>query len=93
MAVGALANLSNLVASLPLATIEAAINDPTNLSKQALVVEDIISDAVPGIDGVILIILVSLFVNWVYQSGGGTIAPDLDPEVDAQTTTQGRPRG
>jgi hypothetical protein len=93
MSIGALENLSGIIGGLPLADIEAAINDPTNLGKEAAVIKDIIAEAMPNLSGTIVIILIGLFVNWVYASGGGTISPDPDPEVDAQTTTQGRPRG
>lgn len=82
-----LANLPSLIAGLPLADIEAAINDPTNLGNVAAVVEDIITTAMPGLEGAAIAALVSLFVAWVYASGGGTIAPDPDPETDAQTQT------
>jgi hypothetical protein len=93
MSVGALVNLSAIIEGLPLDDIEAAINDPTNLGKEAQVVEDIISLAMPNLTGTIITILISLFVNWVYASGGGIISPEPDPEVNAQTTTTGnKPR-
>jgi hypothetical protein len=84
-----LENLSGIIDGLPLADIEAAILDPSNLGKEATVVEDIIMLAMPNLTGTIVTILISLFVNWVYASGGGTISPAPDPEVNSQTQTQG----
>lgn len=79
-------NLLQLITALPLADIEAAMADPQNLGKEATVVEDIITVAMPGLQGALVAALVNLFVTWVYAEGGGTITADPDPEVDAQTT-------
>ena len=81
-----LGSLSALIDGLPLSDIEAAISDPSNLGKVATVAEDIIVAAMPGIDGAVIAALVSLFVAWVYASGGGTIRPDPLPMTDAITT-------
>lgn len=81
-----LGSILGVIAGLPLEDIEAAINDPTNLGKEAKIVEDIISVAMPGLDGMVVSALVSLFVSWVYASGGGTISSDPNPIADAQTT-------
>ena len=78
--------LLGLLTALPLNDIEAAILDPSNLGKEALVAEDIIAVAMPGLSGAVVSALVQLFVAWVYASGGGTIKPDPWPEKDAQTT-------
>jgi hypothetical protein len=84
-----LSNLPGIISGLPLADIEAAINDPSNLGKVAAVVEDIIVTVEPGLPGAAIDALIELFVALVYSQGGGTISPDPDPEHDAQTT-QGR---
>ena len=82
-------SIINIVTALPTNDLQAAFDDPTNLGKEAKVVEDIISAAMPGLDGAIVVALVSLLVTGVYASGGGTISADPDPEVDAQTVVNG----
>ena len=77
--------LPGLLTALPIADIEAAVEDPTNLGNEAKVAEDLITTAMPGLSGTVIAALVQLFVAWVYASGGGTISPDPDPEKDAQT--------
>lgn len=77
-------SLLDVIADLPGADIEAAIRDPRNLGKEAKVASDIISAALPGFSGEIVVLLVSLFVLWVKASGGGTISADPWPEKDAQ---------
>lgn len=81
--------LQGLLAALPVDDIVAAIQDPSNLGKQAQVAEDAIVIAMPGLSGALVAALVQLFVVWVYAAGGGTITPDPLPMTDAQTT-QGR---
>lgn len=80
-------SLTNVLSSLPIEDIEAAIGDQSNLGKEAEVVKDIIAITLPGLDGMLVSLLITFFVAWVYRSGGGTIRPDPNPEVDAQTTT------
>ena len=78
--------LQGILTALPVDDIVAAMQDPTNLGNEAKVAEDAVSVAVPGLAGPVAAALIALFVAWVYASGGGTISPDPDPEVDAQTT-------
>lgn len=76
--------LGGLITALPEADIVAAIQDPSNLGKEAQVAEDIISVAMPGLTGAMIAALVQLFVVFVYSQGGGTITPDPLPMTDAQ---------
>ena len=59
-------NLITILKSLPLDNIEAAVSDPTNLSKDAAVVEDIIVTAMPGLPGEIVASIAQLLVIWIY---------------------------
>lgn len=76
--------LAGLFAALPESDIVAAIQDPSNLGKEAQVAEDLIVAAMPGLTGTLLALLVQIFVAWVYASGGGKIGPGT--YKDAQTT-------
>ena len=75
----------------PTRALVAAAQDPTNLGKVAAVIEDIIAALpAPPLTGLAADLAISGFVDLVYASGGGTIAPG-DP-ADAQTSTgDGRP--
>ena len=79
-------NLEGVLTALPVNDIVAAIQDPSSLGNESKVAEDLIVAAMPGLSGAVVAALVQLFVVWVYASGGGTITPDKEPEVDAQTT-------
>lgn len=79
-------SLSGILSALPSDDIVAAIQDPSNLGKEATVAGDLIVAALPGLTGAAIALLVQLFVGWVYASGGGTISPDPLPMTDAQTT-------
>lgn len=81
-----MASIIDIINSLPLEDIEAALANPTSLEADSAVIKDIISVACPLISGTIINILVTLFVQWVYASGGGTIVPDPLPQTDAITT-------
>lgn len=81
--------LQGLLTALPVDDIIAAMQDPSNLGKEAKVAEDAVSLAVPGIAGPLLAALIALFVAWVYLEGGGTISLDFDPEIDAQLSHGG----
>ena len=78
--------LQGPLTALPVNDIVAAIQDPSNLGKEATVAEDLIVVAMPGLNGAVIAALVQLFVVYVFASGGGTITPDPDPIHDAQTT-------
>ena len=82
---------AKVASALPLSDIVAAANDPTNLGKVAAVVEDIVSAMpAPPLAAIAADLAVQGFVDLVYASGGGTIAPG-NP-ADAQTATgDGRP--
>ena len=79
-------NLEGVLTALPVNDIVAAIKDPSSLGNESKVAEDLIVVAMPALPGAVVAALVQLFVVWVYASGGGTITPDQEPEVDAQTT-------
>lgn len=85
--------LLTLLTGLPLEDIEAAILDPTNLGKEAKVVENILAVAVPGLGGEVGSTLVALFVVWVQASGGGTIAPGVGVEANEDPVGRGGRRG
>ncbi len=82
---------ANVASALPLGDIVAAAQDPTNLGMVAAVIEDIIAALpAPPLTGLAADLAIGGFVDLVYASGGGTIAPG-DP-ADAQTSTgDGRP--
>ena len=82
---------AKVASALPLSDIVTAAHDPTNLGKVAAAVEDIIAALpAPPLTGLAADLAISGFVDLVYASGGGTIAPG-DP-AEAQTSTgDGRP--
>lgn len=82
-------SLASILTTLPVDDIVAAMQDPTNLGKEAKVAEDAVSEAVPGVAGPVAAALIALFVAWVYAEGGGTIALDTWPEKDAQLSHGG----
>lgn len=82
-------NIGAVLTNLPSDEIVAAMQDPTNLGKEAAIAESLIGLTMPGLPGAVLAALVALFVAWVYASGGGTIGLDAWPERDAQLSHGG----
>jgi hypothetical protein len=82
---------AKVASALPLSDIVAAAHDPTNLGKVAAAVEDIIATLpAPPLTGLAADLAIQGFVDLVYASSGGTIAPGAP--ADAQTSTvDGRP--
>ena len=79
-------NLADDIAAMPIGDVAAAFKDPRNLAVWGKLAEDIVSIAMPGPEGALACEAISLYVQWVLASGGGTISPDPDPIHDAQTT-------
>lgn len=79
-------NLADAIAAAPVADVSAAMADPRSLEKWAKVATDLVSIALPGPEGFLIVAAVNAYVSLVKASGGGTISPDPDPIHDAQTT-------
>ena len=63
-----------------------AAHDPRNLGKDAVVIQDVISIAVPAPYSGLINTGISAYVVWVKLSGGGTISIEYYPIRNGQTS-------
>jgi hypothetical protein len=87
MNASALIAVADFALATPWADIIAAAKDPSNLSKDAEALEDVIGALpIPPLEGLAAELAIAGFLALIQASGGGTIRPEPLPMTDGQTT-------